>query len=178
MAGSEQEQDKTQLEGQTPSAETQNTETPKPVPYERFKQVNAELAELKKYKAEQEKLAAQAAAAQADAEKARLAEQQQWKELAEKNAKEAEAANRKAAELELRALRSEVIAAKKLPPELAKRLQGTTEAELMADADDLLKTLKSVAAQPQGTITPTPKPDGDGLTPEERRKQAWRPTSL
>lgn len=174
MAGSEQEQVQ---EGQS-SAETQNTEMPKAVPYERFQQVNAQLAELKKYRAEQEKLAQQSAAAQSDAEKARLAEQQQWKELAEKNAQEAAAAQRRAADLELRALRSEVIAAKKLPLELAKRLQGTTEAELMADADDLLKTLKSVAAQPQGTITPTPKPDGDGLTPEERRKQAWRPTSL
>jgi hypothetical protein len=176
MAGSEQEQ--VQLaEGQTP-AEAQNTETPKTVPYDRFQQVNAQLAELRKYRAEQEKLAQQAAAAQADAEKARLAEQQQWKELAEKNAKEAEAALRKAADLELRALRSEVIAAKKLPPELAKRLQGTTEAELMADADDLLKTLKSVGAQSQGAIAATPKPDGAGLSPDEKRKQAWRPTSL
>lgn len=176
MAGSEQEQTQTQ-EGQS-SAETQNTETPKTVPYDRFQQVNAQLAELRKYKAEQEKVAQQAAAAQAEAEKARLAEQQQYKELAERNAKEAADAKREAAEARLDASRSKVIAVKKLPAELAKRLQGTTEEELMADADDLLKTLKSVTTQPPGAITPTPKSDGNGLSPDEKRKLAWRPNSL
>lgn len=71
------------------SAETQNTggqAEEKTVPYERFKEVNAKLKELTKWREDQE--AAQTAAtaqAKADQEK-QLAEQAQWQTLAEQRA--------------------------------------------------------------------------------------------
>ena len=77
------------------SAGSQNTDTtpPGPVPYDRFKTVNDQLAELKKWKAEQDKAASAAKKAAEAAEAARLAEQGKFKELAD-------AANAKALELE------------------------------------------------------------------------------
>ena len=68
------------------AAEPTKTETtqPGPIPYERFKTVNEELAALKKWRAEQEKASqAQAQAAEA-AEAERLAKAQEWQTLAEK----------------------------------------------------------------------------------------------
>jgi ATPase subunit of ABC transporter with duplicated ATPase domains len=53
------------------------------------------------------------------------------------------AAEKRATDAETRALRLEVAAAKGLTPEQAKRLIGTTQQELEADADDLLATFKS-----------------------------------
>ena len=79
----------------SPSDGTQNTDTqqPGPVPYDRFKTVNDQLAELKKWKAEQDKAATAAKKAADAAETARLAEQGKFKELADQ-------ANAKASELE------------------------------------------------------------------------------
>lgn len=53
----------------------------------------------------------------------------------------AERAERELAAAQAQALRAEVAAAKKLPPELAARLQGATRAELEADADKLAALL-------------------------------------
>jgi hypothetical protein len=66
-------------------AEAIKTETqPGPIPYERFQEVNSQLAEMKKWRAEQEKASkAQAQAAEA-AEAERLAKAQEWQTLAEK----------------------------------------------------------------------------------------------
>lgn len=74
------------------AAEPKNTESaPGPVPYERFKAVNTELAELKRWRAEQEKASQQAAQQAEAAEAERLAKQQEWQKLAEKRAAEVEA---------------------------------------------------------------------------------------
>lgn len=90
----EQTTDTTAQNGQAgaTAAEPKNTESaPGPIPYERFQEVNKQLAEMKRWKAEQEKASqAQAQAAEA-AEAERLAQQQEWQTLAEKRAKEVEA---------------------------------------------------------------------------------------
>lgn len=57
----------------------------------------------------------------------------------EKAVARAEAAEKKLAELEPKLLRLEVAYEKGLPSKLAKRLTGSTRAELEADADDLLE---------------------------------------
>jgi hypothetical protein len=61
-------------------------------------------------------------------------------EKAEQRAVDAE---KKAAEAEKTLLRLTVASKKKLPAELASRLQGETEEELKADADKLLKLVKA-----------------------------------
>lgn len=66
-------------------AEAKNTEsTPGPVPYERFQEVNKQLAEMKRWRTEQEKAGQAAAQAAEAAEAERLAKQQEWQTLAEK----------------------------------------------------------------------------------------------
>lgn len=72
------------IEGAT-AAEPKNTESaPGPVPYERFKAVNTELAEMRRWRTEQEKAAQTAAQAAEAAEAERMAQQQEWQKLAEK----------------------------------------------------------------------------------------------
>lgn len=85
MVQSDGGQQTQQNSGAGAPAEAIKTETqPGPVPYERFHEVNSQLAELKKWKTEQEKSAqAQAQAAEA-AEAERLAKAQEWQALAEK----------------------------------------------------------------------------------------------
>jgi hypothetical protein len=61
-------------------------------------------------------------------------------EKAEKRAKDAED---KASKAEHKLLRLEVASAKKVPSNLASRLVGETKAELEADADELLKSVKA-----------------------------------
>jgi colicin import membrane protein len=61
-------------------------------------------------------------------------------EKAEKRAKDAE---EKATKAEHKLLRLEVAAAKKVPSNLASRLVGENKAELEADADELLKSVKA-----------------------------------
>lgn len=79
--------DSQQAAGGTPQAASGGMEpTPGPVPYERFKAVNEQLAELKRWKDEQDKAAAKAKKDQEAAEAARLAEQNEFKTLAEKHA--------------------------------------------------------------------------------------------
>jgi hypothetical protein len=56
-------------------------------------------------------------------------------------------------------LRAEVAAAKKLPPELANRLHGSTREELTADADALLAILPTA---PTGTPAPDPSQGARG----------------
>lgn len=58
------------------------------------------------------------------------------------------AAEKRAQEAELRAARAEVAAAKGLTPAQAKRLVGTTQEELEADADELLEVLGKPATAP------------------------------
>lgn len=56
-------------------------------------------------------------------------------------AEQLEQAKARAEQAELKALRAKVAVAKGLPPALATRLQGTTEEEITADADELAAML-------------------------------------
>jgi arylsulfatase A-like enzyme len=76
----------------TPAA-AKNTEQPGPIPYERFKAVNDEAAELRRWRKEREKADADAKKQADEAEQKRLAEQGEFKKLAE-------AAEQRAKELE------------------------------------------------------------------------------
>lgn len=68
----------------------------------------------------------------------------------------------RAEQAELRALRMEVAARKGLTDAQARRLQGSTEEELEADADELVAAFKP-PAPPEG--------EGAGLPPADRRPQ-------
>lgn len=78
-----------------PSAETQNTDAPNggqpgPIPYERFKEVNDQLAAFKRqWEAMEKAEALRAEQAKKDAEKV-MAEQQQWQQLATQREQERE----------------------------------------------------------------------------------------
>lgn len=84
-------------------------------------------------------------------------------------------AERKLFEAEARTLRLEVAASKGLSPTQAKRLVGTTQEELEADADELLETFGTKApatGDPKPNVTRRPNPSlsggGDPTTePEE-----------
>lgn len=65
-----------------PPDEAKNTDKG-PIPYERFKEVNDQLADLRAWKQEQEKLAKAAKKDEQKREEARLAEQEEYKTLAE-----------------------------------------------------------------------------------------------
>ena len=92
-------------------------------------------------------------------------------EKAEQRAAEAE---KKAEEAEHKLLRLQVAADKKLPPELAARLAGSTKTELEADADELLKIVKPSGSStgfdggPRGR-TETGETDPDALIRGMRR---------
>lgn len=116
-----------------------------------------------------------------DAErKRRIAAEKQAKDLADRlqaledkdkdevtrSTEAASAAQKRAEEAEARALRLEVAFAKGLSPAQAKRLVGSSQEELEADADDLLETFK--APEPAG---------GDKPPAEDRAKEALKPGS-
>ncbi len=82
------------------------------------------------------------------------------------------AAEQRAADAELRALRLEVAAEKGLNAAQAKRLQGATRDELLADADDLLANFGAAAPSKPTTPAPDPSQGSKGSAP------AARPTSL
>lgn len=82
------------------SAETQNTDMPGPVPYDRFQEVNKQLSDLKKWKAEQDKLNKDRQKQQDDVEAQRLTEEKKFQELADKHKLEAEQHAKRAEELE------------------------------------------------------------------------------
>lgn len=94
---------------------------------------------------------AKAKAAKADAadEKAKTENQKLLDRIdaAERKALDAE---RRSGEVEAEALRFRVAAAKGLNPAQAKRLSGTTQEELEADADELLETFKPAKADDDG----------------------------
>ena len=89
-------------------AGAQNTE-PGPVPYDRFQQVNSQLAELKKWRQQAEADQAKRAKDAEAAEAAKMTEQQQYKELHEKATAKLTAAEQRAQtlEAELRTVRIE-----------------------------------------------------------------------
>lgn len=103
-------------------------DTPAPVPYERFAEVNKKASELEKRLAEIED-------AQKKATDAQLAEQNKWKELAEKREQEL-------TDERLSRLRLKVALDNELPTDIADRLVGKDDAELRADAERLKALLK------------------------------------
>jgi regulator of protease activity HflC (stomatin/prohibitin superfamily) len=102
------------------------------------------------------------------------------KSEAQKLAERADAAEKRAADLETRALRLEVAAAKGLTPAQAKRLVGSTREELESDADELLETFKPAVSDDETQMVPSldlgtrggaPMPlNGDPLEKALRRK--------
>lgn len=76
----------------------------------------------------------------------------------EKAAESLKAAEERAANAEAKALRLEVAAAKGLTPAQAKRLVGSTQEELEADADEILETFPAAKG---ATPPPTNKPKPD-----------------
>lgn len=86
----------------------------------------------------------------------------------------AAAAEKRVADLERESLKAKVAAAKKLPPALAARLQGETQEDLEADADELLESLGDTGGSGAGagdgdggTRTPVVKPSLEDASVEE-----------
>ncbi|HMV73259.1 MAG TPA: hypothetical protein PKX25_14245 [Microthrixaceae bacterium] len=119
----------------TPAPEPDPTPAPEPAPAE---DLAAEVEKWKHFARQHEK----AAKANADAAAKLQAIEDAAKSQAEKDAEARAAAEQKAADLEAQVLRLKVAAAKKLPPELADRLIGSTEDEMNEDADRLLAVMK------------------------------------
>lgn len=113
-------------------------------------------------------------AQQAEAERQK-AEQGKFKELYEAERQKAQEAADKLARMEFDQQRRDVAQAAGVP-QLWQRLQGSTPEELAEDAKALAEMMKPAGGQPARTGTPpTPAPQGaNGLTPDERRKQAAR----
>jgi len=87
-------------------------------------------------------------------EDAQKSEDEKRVEALDAERKRAETAESRIQELEVKQLRGEVAAEKKLPPKLAGRLTGGTREEIEADADALLEDL--------GTLPGETPPPGDG----------------
>lgn len=147
--------------------------TPTPTPAPPAAPQEGEPAEAKTFDAEyvaklRKESAKYRTEAQANADAAkRLAEiEEAQKTETQKLTERAEQAERDRAAAVLESLRFRVAAEKGLTPKQAARLQGTTEDELKADADELLAEFASTGPQPFGTVdqgvrktTPAPNQD-------------------
>ncbi len=74
----------------------------------------------------------------------------------------------------LKALRAQVAAEAGLPPKLAARLQGETEADLRRDAEDL----RALAPAPRAATTPLPAGAAPGETDAQRRARLFGGASM
>lgn len=129
----------------------QSVQTPGPVPYERFKTVNAELTTLKQELAALKQEQGQKQQAEAD--------------LATRLATiETDLANERATNLRL-----SVAAAKGLPAELVDRLRGETKESLEQDADSLLALVRKPGPGVPPPGGPSAKPDIATMTPAQIR---------
>lgn len=81
----------------------------------------------------------------------------------------------RAEKAEVAKLRSDVIAAKKIPPSLAKRLQGKTEEELNADADELLSDWKAAGGKVDGDEGEQEGDEGKATPPARPAARTGRP---
>lgn len=123
---------------------------------------DAVLAAIKREQDKRRKVAEQrdeALARVKEFEDSQKSEEQKREEALEAARKEAESYKTRIHELEVKQLRSEVAAAKNLPPKLADRLTGETVEEIEADADSLLEDLGPISVE-----TPPPG-DGGARTP-------------
>ena len=162
-------------EGETPAAETPaetpiNTPTPEEIAAQADKPdavsnaIKAEREAAKKAKAERD----EALARIKEFEDAQKSEEEKREEALKESQTEAENLRSQIKSLEVKQLRSDVAAAKKLPPKLASRLTGETIEEIEADADALLEDL--------GTLPGETPPPGDGgartpVTPKDLNEQ-------
>jgi hypothetical protein len=160
------------------------------------KELRTEAAKHRKEKQElAERLAALETASKQQEEK-KLTEQQEWQKLAEKRAAELEAMKAELANERLNFLRTALGAEYKLPPAIAKRLAGSTEDELRADAKAIAAELKldqpatepakpepqAPTAQSANPFTPArsqvtaPTPGGSsvGETDDQRRARLYK----
>lgn len=144
----------------------ETTKENKTVPYNRFKEKNEEVKQLKdqlrKYQEDDQKRNEES-----------MKEQNKWKELFVQ--KEAELKSERSTRLKL-----QVATEKGLPVEIASRLIGETEDEIRADAEKMASLLK-VQTNQTTTKTPGVPPvkenktnefDMSKMTPEEIRKNA------
>jgi hypothetical protein len=126
---------------------------------------DAEVAKWKALARENEKRAK----ANADAAR-KLAEIEDRDKSEQQRANErAEAAEKRAAEAERNALRAQVALAKGLPAKLASRLQGDTEAEMVADADELLAELGDLGTKRPANFDGGTRKTADGTDDMNKR---------
>ena len=134
-------------------------ETPGPIPYARFKEVNDQLKELQKRFADME-------TEQKTANEKELAAQQKWQELAQKREAELKAER-------LTRLRLQAALTKGLPQNLAARLQGETEAELLQDAETLAGLLAQQTPSPPGVPPRSNGAPPAAITNQQMRDPKW-----
>lgn len=157
-----------------PTPDAAATEETKHVPYERFKQVNDQLKELRTWKAQQEAAEATRQTEAKKAEEARLAEQQQWEKLATQY------------KAELDQLTPHKAAAEKYEAALKRQLENERKG-LSRPILTLLDTLDPAAqlewiAENKTAVTGVPNLNGDasgkgpgkGMTEAQRRELAAR----
>lgn len=132
------------------------------MPYERFKQVNTELAQLKEWREKQLN-------EQKSRQEKEMAEQQKWQQLYEQRENELKAER-------LNNTKMQVALQKGLPAELIGRLQGDSEEALAKDADILLQFVTKPASAPgvppANRNSQPAKLDIANMTPDEIRKNA------
>lgn len=115
------------------------------------------------------------AAKLAEIEDAQKTEQQRLTERADQEAQARSAAEQRAQELEVQLLRQKVAIAKGLTPAQAGRLQGSSEEEIAADADELLAAFTAASPQtpartPVAQLQPGAIPPGSAVAPD---MNAW-----
>lgn len=150
------ETQETQTEqGSNPSAPTDEQETPKTIPYERFKEVNEKARSLEARLSEIEK-------SQKAAQETALKEQNKYKELYEQRENDLKAERTR--NMKLRIVTRLGVTGEDAE-DLADRLKGETEEELTKDAEKFVSRFTKSATEPQ---TPTPP----GVPPHKSGGQA------
>lgn len=95
----------------------------------------------------------------------------------ERLSKQATELSAKNAKLESDLLRRDVIAETGLPASFASRLQGTTKEELLADAQELAKTLPQLKVAPKVKITNPENSNTVETEPEKRERLFGKPAN-
>lgn len=140
--------------------------------YDEIKKVRDEAATHRKKLRELETAEAKRQADAKAAEEQKLKEQGELQKLLEQRDKELAETRAKAAEAERKNLQVKAANAAGIPLELAPRLQGATEEELLADAQALKNVFDTQTKSPGGqknTRGVAPSGSGVGETDEQRR---------
>lgn len=154
--------DETTPKAETPAPAPQGEQSPGPVPYERFREVNQKATAL------EQRLAA-IEAADKKRKEAELSEAEKWQKTAAEREQELTQAR-----LDIAKLR--IVNDKKLPADLIEFLHGDTPETLAANADKLLqfvgKPATAPGVPPAGRNSQPSRLDISNMTPEEIRKNA------